>query len=451
LASSTSSSQGTNTTRTSVDHPSENFDSPEEEVNWITISRKQSKHKPTPPSVPSLLAAPIPPVVPPTNTKLHRQQQQQQQQQQTTSNTKKTATTPNASSLVQQKVIPPTVITSNVASETISNNNTKQQHTTVAPPRLQNVLKNHASHQPQKVESSVLSQPAVQPSLNLWTNNNISEYIPGMNDLTIIDRIYFILYLVMPSPVATSSVLPPSTLLPTAPSYIPNHTPSPPPPSLVTSIPIGGTSSIPSSSSILSEGLPSSIYWDPNSYLLPPSTQSTIIPSTVPGPVQRPNASFSPAPGTVNNTTTSRCIQRPSPEPRSCSTNSAPFPLYSPMNYAVGSSTSPWNDPSVTNTHDSQWNYPQEQQQLGSSTTTTDFPLYDPFHSGAGLTIPSTTQTTLLTNGFSGKLVRINNLFLFIYSFCNLKEHFTDLCAVPQDNDFNEMDALDKEIEDFKK
>ena len=76
--------------------------------------------------------------------------------------------------------------------------------------------------------------------------------------------------------------------------------------------------------------------------------QQSFLPS-IPGPVQRPNSSFSPAPGTVNNTT-SRCIQRPSPEPRSCSTNSAPFPLYSPMNYAVGSSTSGWNDTPITNT-----------------------------------------------------------------------------------------------------
>jgi hypothetical protein len=148
------------------------------------------------------------------------------------------------------------------------------------------------------------------------------------------------------------------------------------------------------------------MYWDPNNYLIPPLSQSTTIPSTIPGPVQRPNSSFSAAPGTVNNTT-SRCIQRPSPEPRSCSTNSVPFPLYSPMNYAVGSSNSGWNDTPVTNTHESQWGYTQEQQQqqqqLGSSTTPTDFPLYDPFHSGAGLTIPSTTQSTLLTNGFSGK------------------------------------------------
>jgi len=124
------------------------------------------------------------------------------------------------------------------------------------------------------------------------------------------------------------------------------------------------------------------------------------------------------------------------------------------MNYAVGSSTSSWNDTPVTNTHESQWNYPQEQQQqqlqLGSSTAPTDFPLYDPFHSGAGLTIPSTTQTTLLPNGFSGNSIHEKNLFLFI-SFCNLKEPFADLCAIPQDNDINEMDALDKEIEDFKK
>jgi hypothetical protein len=170
MASSTSSfsPQGTNSTRTSVNLPSENFDSPEEEVNWITISRKQSKHKPTPPSVPSLLAAPIPPVVPPTNTKQHRPQQM-------TANVKKTA---NASSLAQQKVIPSTGITSNVTSETIPTNN-KPQHATGAPPRLQNVLKNHASHQSQKVES------AVQPSLNLWTNNNnnIHEHTPGIANL----------------------------------------------------------------------------------------------------------------------------------------------------------------------------------------------------------------------------------------------------------------------------
>ena len=153
------------------------------------------------------------------------------------------------------------------------------------------------------------------------------------------------------------------------------------------------------------------MYWDPNGYL-PSSSSSSSSPtkfmsSTAPGPVQRPNSSFSSAPGPVNNTTTSRCIQRPSPEPRSCSSNSVPFPLYSPMNYAVGNSKSTWADTSGTNTHGSQWNYPQEQQ-LGPSTPATDFPLYDPFHSGATLTIPSTVQSPLLTNGYSGRFLNIS-------------------------------------------
>lgn len=166
------SSQATNTTRTSVGLSSESFDSPEEEINWITISRKQSKHKPSPSSVPSLLAAPVPPVVvPPTNTKQHRQQQ-------TTANTKKAAITANAPSLAQQKVIPPSIVTSSVTLETPSATN-KQQHTTVAPVRRQNLLNNHVSHQPQKLEPSIQPQAALQPPLNLWTNNHLHEHTIG--------------------------------------------------------------------------------------------------------------------------------------------------------------------------------------------------------------------------------------------------------------------------------
>lgn len=213
---------------------------------------------------------------------------------------------------------------------------------------------------------------------------------------------------------STSSVLPPSTLLPTAPSYIPSHTP-PSSSTLVAPSTINGTSVIPSSLSILSEGMSSSsMYWDPNGFLLPSPSQSIIIPSAVPGPVQRPSPSFSPAPGTVNNTA-SRCIQRPSPEPRSCSTHSAPFPLYSPMNYAVGSSTS-WNDTPVMNANDTHWNYTQEQQhQLGLSSSSTDFPLYDPFHSGAGISLTSTSENLLLTNGFSGRSLAKSYFHVFIF------------------------------------
>jgi hypothetical protein len=130
----------------------------------------------------------------------------------------------------------------------------------------------------------------------------------------------------------------------------------------------------------------SSIYWDPNGYLLPPTFQSTIIPSVAPGPVKRPSSSASGA----KNPTTSRCIQRPSSEPRTDS-----FPLYSPMNYTVGSSNSSWNDTST-----SQWDYPQ----------TNDFPLYDPFNSGTGLTIP---PSRLPANRFEGILLKTS--FNYIY------------------------------------
>lgn len=42
-------------------------------------------------------------------------------------------------------------------------------------------------------------------------------------------------------------------------------------------------------------------------------------------------------------------------------------------------------------------------------------------------------------------------IFMYLFFFCDLKEPFSDLCVIPKLNDINEMDALDKEIEDFKK
>jgi hypothetical protein len=84
-------------------------------------------------------------------------------------NNKKVTATTNGSSLAQQKVIPPTVVAPTLASESVATSNKQQQHTNVAVTRLQNVLKNHASHQSQKVEPSQL---VAQSSLNLWSNNN---------------------------------------------------------------------------------------------------------------------------------------------------------------------------------------------------------------------------------------------------------------------------------------
>jgi hypothetical protein len=74
------------------------------------------------------------------------------------------------------------------------------------------------------------------------------------------------------------------------------------------------------------------------------------------------------------------------------------------MSYTVGHVTSTWNEnTSGRNSTESQWKYPYEEE-LQTSTIPDDFPLYDPFNSGASLTIG---PSTLLTNGFEG----IENLF----------------------------------------
>ena len=247
------------------------------------------------------------------------------------------------------------------------------------------------------------------------------------------------------SPSAASSVLTSSSLLATTPSYVPSHpvisSSSSSSSSLLSPMPTGNSSS--------SKDFSSTIGWDPNAYLLSSTVlQPSVLSPAAPGPVQRPQASFSPAPGTLNHTT-SRCIQRPSPEPRSSSsTSAAPFPLYFPMNYAGTSKSSAWNEATVaTVAHEPQWTYPQEAQQaFGLASDATDFPLYDPFHSGAGLPRP---PSSLLTNGFAGRFSR-PPLVLFDF-FTRSIEHFPDLYAVPHENDVNDMDALDKEIEDFKK
>ncbi len=172
-----------------------------------------------------------------------------------------------------------------------------------------------------------------------------------------------------------------STLLATAPVFVPS-------------------SSLVKSKEILPlESPSSSLYWNPDGYPLPP------------GPVQRPRSSFSPAPG-------ARCIRRPSPE-----LSITAFPGYSPMTYTVANVTSTWNETSGSNSTESHWKHPYEEP-LSTSTTTTDFPLYDPFNSGAGLTLP---PSTLLTNGFDGRPL------------------------LSEAHDVDEMDALDREIEDFKK
>ncbi|UJR20533.1 hypothetical protein I4U23_023660 [Adineta vaga] len=294
-------------------HPSE------EEINWITISRKQSKHKPTPPaSNPS-----------------------KSKKQQINNKTKIT----NTQVLAQQKVIP----------EIVPNSNKQQPTTAMISKRAQNQVKTHAQ------EKSEL------PSA--WA-------VPEQ----------------MPAP-------PTSTLLATAPVFIPSSSLIKPN-SIDDIVPLEEPTSSPSTSSL---------YWNPNDY-------------HPPGPVQRPISSFLPSPGPLQSTI-SRCIQRPSSEPRTTTL----FPTYSPMNYTISTATSAWNDLPNTNSNQTQWKYPNDEQYQTSTTIPNDFPLYDPFNSGAALNIPS---SSLLTN--------------------RMEEYFNGL-PIAKDNDVNDMDALDKEIEDFKK
>ncbi|CAF2935165.1 unnamed protein product [Rotaria sp. Silwood2] len=327
------SSKNTDSIQTNIDILSESSIplevDEEEEVKWITISRKQSKHKATSTPVPSLLAASV--------VSSNRIPQRQQRPLAKTKNT-------NISTLAQPKPIP----------ETVSNINKPQKQTTIlASSRVENLVKNHNSQK---------QQQHIEPP-SAWTIHEQTQVTPS------------------------------STLLATAPTFVPSS--SRLFPNKVNDV-------------LLLDEPSSSSYLDSNSYLLPSSS------------LQQPNPSFSPAPGPLNKTK-SRCIQRPSSEPRSTSS-----PLYSAINDNISKLTSTWNDTSVINSNESQWIY-TDKEKFQTSAIPNDFPLYDPFNSGAGLTILS---STLPTNGS--------------------EEHLDDL-RILQNNDIDDMDAFHKEIEDFKK
>ncbi|CAF1148865.1 unnamed protein product [Rotaria sordida] len=333
-----SSSQKTDSIQTNHDILSESSIPPEtekeeeveeEHVNWITISRKQNKHKTMSTPVPSLSTTSV---VPSNNI-----------QQKKSTKTKNI----NMPTLVQSKPI----------SETVSNSNKQQKQTTIlAPPSVQNQVKNPKSQK---------QQQNIEPP-SAWTTHEQTQVKPS------------------------------STLLATAPVFVPSS-------SRLFPNKVNDVLLLDNSSS-------SSSYLDSNSYLIPSSSLQESIPS------------FSPAPGPLNKTK-SRCIQRPSSEPRSTS-----FLNYSSINNNnnISNLNSTWNDTSIINSNESQWIY-SDKEKFQTSTIPNDFPLYDPFNSGAGLTLLS---STLPINDF--------------------EEHLDDL-RIPQNNAVDDMDIFDKEIEDFKK
>ena len=135
--------------QTDIDHSSERFIPPEEEeeVNWITISRKQSRHKTIPTSARSLPAASV-----------HSSNYNKQKNQRATPKTQNNHTMTRA----QPKVIQGTVL-----------NSKKQQETTAASsPRAQDLVKGHTSQQQQQQQ-----RRKIEPS-SVWTKHDQTQGIP---------------------------------------------------------------------------------------------------------------------------------------------------------------------------------------------------------------------------------------------------------------------------------
>ncbi|CAF3414133.1 unnamed protein product [Rotaria socialis] len=300
----------------------------EEEVNWITISRKQNKHKTSSTPVSSSPAA----SVVPSNTI-------QQKQRIMSTKTKITST----SILTQAKVLP----------STVKSNNKPQKSITLDSPSAPSLVKNNNSQkQHKKLETS-----------SAWTTEEQLQVKPS------------------------------STLLATAPAFVPSS-------SLLFPSKVDNTL-------VPYEPLPMS-YSDATNYPLSSNF------------VQRSRPLFSPAPGPTN-AKISRCIQRPSTE--TCNNSVL---LHSLITEHVDNFNSTWTDSPVVNSTESKWNY-SDREKLQISTTSNNFPLYDPFNSGAKLNIlPSMSST----NGL---------------------EKYLDDLHIPQSNDIDEMDAINKEIADLKK
>ena len=284
-------SEKPNSTRSSFDSPSESSSpTEEEEVNWITIARKQTKPKVT-------VATTRP--------------EQKRPQKPTKSQSKKTSLSHPPVPLLQQNVIPPTV-----NSQTRTSNQQKQQPPTTVPAR---------------------ETPQKRPAPSAWATVTSQEPEPGTN----LSRYSSIRY----EPCWMSLEKPISTLMATAPAFIP-------------SLAFGNeTSSAASSLSV--DDATSSLFWNPSSSHLFPLG---------PGPVQRPTSAAS------------RCIQRPSSEPRT-----SPFPQF------------PSTDQhSSSNSNESLWQYSDD----APSSRLDDFPLYNPFKSGADGMMPA---SSLLTSVFGSE------------------------------------------------
>lgn len=285
---SSTASEKANSVRSSFDSPSESCSpAEEEEVNWITIARKQTKPKAT--------AATTRP-------------EQKRPQKPTKSQSKKTLFTQPPVPLLQQNVITPTV-----------NSQTR------------------TSNQPKQATVPAREMSQKRPAPSAWATVTTHEPEPGTNLCRYSSIRYEYCRMSLEKPI--------STLMATAPAFIPSLT--------------FGNETSSAASSLSVDDATSSLFWNPSSSHLFPLG---------PGPVQRPTSSAS------------RCIQRPSSEPRT-----SPFPQF------------PSTDQhSSSNSNESLWQYSDDTP----SSRLDDFPLYNPFKSGADGMMPA---SSLLTSVFSSE------------------------------------------------
>ncbi|CAF1071852.1 unnamed protein product, partial [Didymodactylos carnosus] len=500
--------------------------SPEEEVNWITISRKQSKHKPT--SSTTTQESTVQSAIIQKPTYYQSQHIYSNSNNSNTTNSKRLLNPSGNKTICSSK---PSVLTKSSSTTTTgsssklhtSNNyyqqaqkdQQNQQHSSTSqisdstyynslrymtappPPRLQNLLKNHASHQTRY--QSQLSQTNLEDN-NIETNHNdissiynsswneheqhsqqqqisqptsqvnISEYVIRNSSISPSPSSNFVHIPLQQAPVP----IPLTSTQTTVPSLMEES-------SLIEQDPpywtiIDHQDIIQSQQQIIHKSpqqqYSSSI--DSSKIIQRPQPQLTPAQLTIPTPTslyqqqmsQTQQQTFSPAPGTPISSQSSsstslinRCIQRPNssaspnPFPHKQITSPQPsstlsYPFYSPMNYAQMNDHPPSPFP--------QWNHKQEQwkyQQQSQSTIqplSSSYPAYHPFASGiqnpTALYLDSQRydqeqqqQQYRRTMGTKQELFQENNM------------NDEDVFMPRVDGASNEMDLFDREIEEFKK
>ncbi|CAF0803959.1 unnamed protein product, partial [Didymodactylos carnosus] len=493
--------------------------SQEEEVNWITISRKQKLpiQSTTTQKSTHYQSQYVHPNSNNTNTTTSKRQLNPNSNNKTSNSSKSSAITKSSSTTSTNTSSK--LHTSNNHYQSTQKDQQQQQHYSATtqvndstyynalrymaappPPRLQNLLKNHASHQTRY--QNQLSQNNQEDSS---TETNYGDTSPSFHNSSWNEH-------------EQQQVTQPISQVNSSQHVIRNQSASPSPSSNYIHVPLQqaptGNISVASGQAPIIPSLleePSMIEQDPSYWMiinhqdvvqsqsqsqqqqpiLYESSQQQYHPSSIDsnkviqrpqvplGPIHPPTSAphslyqqqlsqtqhtFSPAPGTPvpsqsssSTTLINRCIQRPnssaspnlshhqqtlSPQPSSTSS----YPLYSPMNYAQmnGDSQSPfrqWND------KQEQWKY-RQQLQSSAQPSSPSYPLYDPFASG----IQNPTVQYFDSQRYDQEQQQQYRRMMVKQGLIQENNMTDEDIFMPRvDATTDDMDVLDREIEEFKK